>query len=290
MAITASKKELTARWKTEEGERLYQAALLALHNRERESLASICMQLPHAADVEGFIDLRGIVFSGEIYGADLSAIDFSYASVPKGSQDPFLLFKRCTLTGARLREIRSQLMVEVCSARGADFTASNLRKNGFRGCELQGARFDDANLRSANFYKVGLEDCSFTGANLANAMLDLANCSGTDFTGANLDSASLEDIVVSPTTRLPIALSKNDAAQPLSDTEIHRISRNIVEAALTGIEDDPDGREFEPWLRDVLNQFRNGGYPDVFASIDETFQEPQRTHLLDFLSRAAREM
>jgi uncharacterized protein YjbI with pentapeptide repeats len=273
MDTAASKKDLIARWKSTAGERLRQAALQTLRSKDRDAL----------------LDLRGIELSGEIFGADLSGVDFTYASVPKGAPDPFILFKKCVLTGAVLREIRSELAIEVCDARAADFTGSNLRKNDFVRCQLQRARFDRANLRSANFYGLDLQGCSFVGADLRNAMLTRADCSGADFTDAKLDNALLEDIVVSEKTRLPRD-ARPDADQPLTAAGVNALSREIVQTALEELDRGTESRELEPFLRDVLQQFQQGGRPDVFASIDETFHEPERTLLLELLSRAARVM
>jgi uncharacterized protein YjbI with pentapeptide repeats len=279
MATAASKNDLIARWKGTAGERLQQAALQALRGKDREALLAVSREL----------DLRGIALSGEIFGVDLSGVDFTYASVPKGAPDPFILFKKCVLTDAVLREIRSELAIEVCVAHGADFTGSNLRKNDFVRCQLRGARFDRANLRSANFYGLDLQDCSFVGADLRNAMLNRADCSGADFTDANLENAMLEDIIVSAKTRLPKD-ERTDAGQPLTADGVSALSREIVQTALDEIGRGTESRELESFLRDVLRQFQHGGRPDVFASIDETFREPQRTRLLELLSRAARVM
>lgn len=277
MATAASKNDLIARWKSTTGERLQQAALQALRGRDREALLAVSREL----------DLRGIALSGEIFGADLSGVDFTYASVPKDAADPFILFKKCVLTDAVLREIRSELAIEVCDARGADFTGSNLRKNDFVRCQLRGARFDRANLRSANFYGLDLQDCSFVGADLRNALLTRADCSGADFTDAKLDNAILDDITVSEKTRLPRD-ARTDAGQPLTAEGVAALSREIVQTAIEELGRGTGSRELEPFLRDVLRQFQQGGRPDVFASIDETFREPQRTLLLQLLSRAAR--
>lgn len=289
MAIAASKKDLVQRWRSDKGPELRESALQAFRKSDPKALELIGASWPQTPDVEGYVDLRGLELSGEVFGMDLTKVDLSYAAVPKGAVDRFILFKRCRLIDARLRDIRSELGIEVSDARSADFSGSNLRKNDFVRCDVRRARFDRADLRSANFYRLDLQDCTFVEANLAHAMLSGANCAGADFSGANLDSANLEDIVVSDATRLSasVAASFRQGAMPLTQREIEEISRAVVEAALS---DMPSDAEFRTFLESVRNDFGRGQAVDVLARIDRTFQEPERARLLEVLSVAARSM
>lgn len=198
-----SKKRLRERWSEGKWAKLT-AFKRHLPNRidnllkasEFEKLARALRGLPHAEEVPGYIDLRGVPLSAssDVDGAPWPALDMSYAQTDhwlsaagwdKLRLGPFAI-KGATIVGSRLANTAFDLGYEVI------FEDCDLS-----GTKIQGRRVDDCRFLDCDLSKATLKvranrcvfaRCDFTGANLKRTVFRDCDLSGSDFREAKFDS------------------------------------------------------------------------------------------------------
>jgi uncharacterized protein YjbI with pentapeptide repeats len=173
------RKVLISRWKAPQG-LVARARIIGLLQSRRNCCdyheikdAAAPLQIPGELTETGWVDLRGIDFTGlDLHACHVRA-DFTYG----------------TFDGADLRDIDA---LYCC------FSKASLRAVRGRGALLSGivaknATFEDADFRCAVFTMAILKGSSFHRANLERASVDLARVEGTDFRSALLTDARFEN-------------------------------------------------------------------------------------------------
>lgn len=279
--------QLRARWKTSDGSRLLAAVTELLTTRgARQALIDLVSGLPEAAEIPGYVDLRGIEFNGEIYELELNQVDLSFAHSQQGRSvaDPFILLKRCHLRSSRFNQISTPLIVNVCRISQSELIGANLQKNMFHASEVAGCRFDNARLMRSDFVGCDLTDCRFNGADLTGANLMLTKCVNTDFREATLRGARFDDAFIATSTTFD---KDGPFANPLTE-EVMLLE--VVTAALRLVNTQhPEYRHLKPILVRLREDLQGGKSEGGLEHLSDSLDELQREELAYLLGRAGRE-
>ena len=146
------------------------------------------------------------------YQEDLTGLDFAGAELSGG----LLIDSR--LDGARLDgalvydALAGGVILRGASLVGANFVKAQMleadltevdaRDAIFVKTDLLRARLDRGDFRGASFDQADCHDASFVGADLRGAELRRTRLNGADLSGARLEGVSLDEVLLSPETRL----------------------------------------------------------------------------------------
>ncbi|TLF82574.1 pentapeptide repeat-containing protein [Nocardia cyriacigeorgica] len=125
---------------------------------------------------ESLLNGWGLDFSG----ADLSGLDLLGAELSEAKVD-HVRFVGTDLHTAWIAD---------ASARGADFSQSDIRKLQGRGCDARAAKFREANLEKADLDGADLSGADLSGANLQRSFLAGADLRGADLRTCRLNGSS----------------------------------------------------------------------------------------------------
>lgn len=255
----SSIKALRDRWKGPEGsERWRRVCELLMQGAARRDYENLVVGLAYSDEVPGFVDLRGIPYSGAIPTDPCHRFDFSYATKPKEFEDSELNLNVSDYAGSRFRGIKFGISVLGGKVTDCDFSDSRIKRTDFAfSGDLSGVRFDCASLSWSTFRDQRVIGCSFGGSTLSDcgfAGVALVDCC---FHGARLTRCRFVDCQFVGSTSFDGAVLQNvkipeGVGACTSPQEEDPLARVTIQTALEIAERDNTLRCFVPLLRESL--------------------------------------
>lgn len=256
----ASIAQLRSRWK--QGRWAFAVGDMIRGAASRIEFQELLEDLPYVGEVQGYIDLRGIPYSGAVPLSDAEYFDFSYAIKPKGSHDPELALNLGRYDHSRFVAVPHGVSCLAGSVNFCDFSRTRCRSNDWSySGDIEGALFCGTDLRGCAFRDQRLSRCSFRNSRLdraffRNVVLDRCAFDGCSLTGTTFMGVEIEGRV---------SFRGCDVAEVLgldgvSELEAHSsvLYRECIEVALEEAKRSGDDPSVERLLLNILEHIDRG--------------------------------